>query len=200
MPLPDLAALMLFLFPLAYSPGPGNLFFAANGARFGFGQTLMANLGYHAATFTVTSLIGLGFAGVMVGAPNGFAGLRIIGSLYLFWLAYRLARAGASEGREAQTAGFLDGAILLVLNPKAYVIIALMFSQFLPSGPVDPARILLITSAFTANNCVAFSLYAVVGDRLAAGLRHSAKAQRLNLAFGSLLALTAVWMLVSPPG
>ncbi len=28
-------ALVLFLAPLAYSPGPGNLFFAATGARFG---------------------------------------------------------------------------------------------------------------------------------------------------------------------
>ena len=28
-------ALVVFLFPLAFSPGPGNMFFAANGARFG---------------------------------------------------------------------------------------------------------------------------------------------------------------------
>jgi len=33
-------ALLVFLFPLAYSPGPGNIFFATNGARFGFRSTL----------------------------------------------------------------------------------------------------------------------------------------------------------------
>ncbi|MEM6594772.1 MAG: hypothetical protein AAF672_08265, partial [Pseudomonadota bacterium] len=40
-------ALIIFLFPIAYSPGSGNLFFAANGARFGFRPALPANAGYH---------------------------------------------------------------------------------------------------------------------------------------------------------
>ncbi len=45
------AALLVFLFPLACSPGPGNMFFAANGAWFGFGATIPASLGYHIATW-----------------------------------------------------------------------------------------------------------------------------------------------------
>lgn len=39
-------ALVVFPFALAYSPGPGNMFFAANGARFGLQATLPANFGY----------------------------------------------------------------------------------------------------------------------------------------------------------
>ena len=57
----EIFALIIFLFPLAFSPGPGNMFFAANGARFGFVNTLSANLGYHLATIIVTFLIGFGF-------------------------------------------------------------------------------------------------------------------------------------------
>ena len=52
-------ALIIFLFPLAYSPGPGNMFFAANGARFGFAATVPSNIGYHIATWLVTVVIGL---------------------------------------------------------------------------------------------------------------------------------------------
>ena len=43
-------ALLAFLFPLAYSPGPGNMFFAAIGARFGLRSTLAATAGYHITT------------------------------------------------------------------------------------------------------------------------------------------------------
>jgi hypothetical protein len=50
-------ALILFLFPLAYSPGPGNMFFAANGARFGFRSTVPSNVGYHVATWIATAAI-----------------------------------------------------------------------------------------------------------------------------------------------
>ena len=47
--------LVLFLLPLAFSPGPGNMFFAANGARFGFAATIPSNTGYHVATWIVAA-------------------------------------------------------------------------------------------------------------------------------------------------
>ena len=63
--------LLIFLFPLAYSPGPGNLFFAANGARFGFWATVPANIGYHIATWFVTLAVGGGDAGGVYGLSAG---------------------------------------------------------------------------------------------------------------------------------
>ena len=62
MTLVEILALLLFLFPLAFSPGPGNMFFAANGARFGFFNTLAANFGYHLATIIITFILGYGFS------------------------------------------------------------------------------------------------------------------------------------------
>ena len=58
----EILALLVFLFPLAFSPGPGNMFFAASGARFGFLNTLSANFGYHLATIIITFLLGIGFS------------------------------------------------------------------------------------------------------------------------------------------
>ena len=65
-------ALVVFLFPLAYSPGPGNLFFAVNGARFGFAATMRAMAGYHVATLLMTVAIGLGFAVAIDELPTLF--------------------------------------------------------------------------------------------------------------------------------
>ena len=53
-------ALLAFLFPLAYSPGPGNAFFAGIGASKGLRAAIPALTGYHVATFVVTAVIGLG--------------------------------------------------------------------------------------------------------------------------------------------
>ncbi len=192
-------ALFLFLFPLAYSPGPGNLFFAANGARFGFRATLPANAGYHAATWLVTMAMGFGVLSVIDRFPPLFTGLKVTGALYVFWLAIGMMRAGSRKGTpEGRPAGFVDGVLLLVLNPKAYVIMGLMFSQFL--NPLDPdraARILMIASAFTLNNLMAFSLWTWAGDRLARQFRSDTGAKWLNLGFGGLLGAVAVWMLMS---
>ena len=192
-------ALLVFLFPLAYSPGPGNMFFAANGARFGFRATIPANTGYHIATWIVTAAIGLGFVAALDQFPQAFAALKIAGSLYVLWLAWKLFGAGQlGSDADATAATFVDGVVLLVLNPKAYVIIALMFTQFLGgSEPASLATVALITTVFTANNLVAFSIWALVGDRIASYFRKPESAQKLNMMFGGILAAVAVWMLLS---
>ncbi|MEM9637788.1 MAG: LysE family translocator [Pseudomonadota bacterium] len=192
-------ALCIFLFPLAYSPGPGNMFFAANSARFGFRSTIPANVGYHLATWAVTAAIGFGFLATLEQFPQVFLVLKVGGGLYVFWLAWKLLRAGVLKGgREPTPATFADGVILLVLNPKAYVIIALMFTQFLdPARGTQLAMVLLITSIFTLNNLMAFTLWALVGDRMSRLFRTPESARILNGAFGLLLAGIALWMLFS---
>lgn len=191
--------LVLFLFPLAYSPGPGNMFFAANGARFGFRATIPANIGYHIATWAVTAAIGFGSFAALERFPQVFLILKVAGSLYVFWIAWKMLSAGVLEGGEdAKPATFLDGAILLVLNPKAYVIIALMFTQFLHASDTSSfATIILITTVFTLNNLVAFSLWTLIGDKIASLFRSPESAERLNFVFGAMLVLVAIWMLLS---
>ncbi|KQI70000.1 lysine transporter LysE [Loktanella sp. 3ANDIMAR09] len=192
-------ALILFLAPLAYSPGPGNMFFAANGARFGFRATVPANLGYHAATLVVTIGIGLGFDWISREAPMFLAIIRFAGAAYVLYLAWMLARAGVMSGNdEAKPASVMDGAILLLLNPKAYLIIALMFTQF--AGAADmhrTASVIWIAAVFTVNNAVAFSIYAALGDGMTARWRSPDTARFLNLSFAAILAGVAIWMLLA---
>lgn len=186
--------LILFLFPLAYSPGPGNMFFAALGARFGLRASAPASLGYHLATWIVTAAIGLGMGTALEGSPRASLAVRLAGVAYVLWLAWRIASAGALDHEaQARRAGVVDGAVLLLLNPKAYVIIALMFAQFL-SPQAGPRDVLWITSVFTLNNLVAFTLWTVAGDRIAARFRKPAQARVLNRALGAVLAGVAIWM------
>lgn len=193
------ATLLVFLFPLAFSPGPGNMFFATMGARFGFAATLRANTGYHLATFGVTLLIGLGLISVLEPGSRVFTALKTAGGIYVLWLAFTLARAGRqNEQTVADETGFATGAMLLVLNPKAYVIILLMFTQFADAGPADlTARVVLITLLFTLNNLLAFSLWALAGDALGRLFRSETAAWWLNLAFAGVLAGVGLWMLLS---
>lgn len=191
-------ALLLFLVPLAYSPGPGNIFFSAIGGRFGLRATAPAMVGYHLATFLVTAAVGLGFSGLAQISPVLSEVLRYGGAAYVLWLGWGFLRAGAAaKMAEARRATALDGAILLLFNPKAYVIIALMFTQFLPGdGVSDPARVFWITAVFTLNNFVAFMVWTLAGDLLLRRFRNPRAARPLNLGFGGILVAVAVWMLL----
>lgn len=194
-----IVALIVFLFPLAYSPGPGNMFFAANGARFGLRATMPANFGYHVATWIVTAAIGFGALAALNAYPSVFQVLKVAGSLYVLWLAWSLFRsAGHDGGSAARPAGFGAGVLLLLLNPKAYVIIALMFTQFAASESASQWQlVIVIATVFTLNNLVAFLAWTAAGDRLAMRFRDQKSARRINMVFGTILAAVAVWMILA---
>lgn len=143
-------------------------------------------------------MIGLCFSGLAALHSPVFDLLRFAGSAYVLWLAIGLLRAGGSAApTQTKEATALDGALLLLFNPKAYLIIALMFTQFLPTtGPEDPALVVWITAFFTLNNLLAFTLWTVAGDLLTRRLRSTAGARLMNGMFGVILATVALWMLL----
>ncbi len=190
-------ALLTFLLPLAYSPGPGNIFFAVNAARFGVRATLAANLGYHIATLIVTYLIGSGFASISAIAPEFMVAIRWAGGIFVFYLAYQFFRAGDQEHHQnVKPPSFWTGVLLLLLNSKAYLIIALMFSQFMNASD-GPYRIAEITVIFTLNNFVAFLLWSFLGEQIMARLSAQGRTRMMNNIFGGILSLVAICLLLA---
>lgn len=203
MPIETLVALVVFLFPLAYSPGPGNGFFAAVGASGGFRAAVPALVGYHVATLVVTALIGVGVGLALLANPMVAGVLRVAGAAYVLWLAIVFLRASRSTGDAGNggigrvvRARFVDGAALLVLNPKAYMIIGLLFTQFLTPGDDGFGRVLALSVAFTVNNLVAFVVWTLAGVALARLVASAGGAQIVNGLFASCLIGVAIWMLL----
>ena len=191
----EIFALLIFLFPLAFSPGPGNMFFAANGARFGFVNTISANLGYHLATIIVTFLIGFGFSLFFSFIEKQYQYIQIIGSLYVMYLAYKFFKAGVyNQNDQNLKCTFTDGVVLLIFNAKAYVIISLMFAMFLDTNQNIP-KLILITLIFTINNFISFTLWTLFGDLIGAKFRNKKYSKILNNIFALILFIVGIWML-----
>ncbi|PCH82024.1 MAG: lysine transporter LysE [Hyphomicrobiales bacterium] len=193
----NVLVILVFLFPLAFSPGPGNMFFAANSARFGMRATLPANFGYHAATWIVTMLIGAGLGGIIIQFPTAGLWMKYLGAAYVFWLAIKLARSSAPGEGKVAIAGFWDGFMLLLLNPKGYVIMMLLCTQFVVATQASTSQLIWVATIFTLNNFVAFCVYSFAGDRIGQCFRDERYAKWLNGGFGLILAMVAIWMAVS---
>lgn len=197
-----LVALVVFLFPLAYSPGPGNAFFAGIGATKGRRAAVPALAGYHVATFAVTAAVGFGMGATILDHPVAARALAAVGGLYVLWLAFQLIRSARSTSRappgeppEQTRIGFWPGAVVLLLNPKAYYIIAVMFTQFLrPPVDDDVATVLLITTVFTLNNLIAFIAWTLGGTALAMLFRSERSKRWIDRLFAATLIAVAVWM------
>lgn len=197
-----MVALIIFLFPLAYSPGPGNAFFASIGAAHGLRAAVPALIGYHAATFIVTVVIGMGAGLLFLSEPRVARTLSILGAAYVFWLGYLFLRASMETQASRHSSGapvairFADGALVMLFNPKAYYIIGLLFTQFLVPPNVGLAAVLSITAIFTLNNLVAFVVWTLAGAAIARFFTTEGANRRINLLFALCMIGVGVWMLI----
>ena len=122
----------LAVFFLIVTPGPGVLSTAGVGAAFGFRAGLAYVMGLFVGNNTVATLVLTGIAAIAFTVPWLRGVLLVASVLYLLWLAWRIARAGAKIGFIAaqKPLGFWNGLSLQLINPKAYVVHTTLFSGF----------------------------------------------------------------------
>ncbi|MDF1727510.1 MAG: LysE family translocator [Sulfitobacter sp.] len=115
------AAAVLFLI---ITPGPGVMTTAGFGAAYGFRPSLRYVLGLFIGTNLVMLSVMTGLAAIILSVPWLRLVLMIGSTLYLLYLAGRIAFAGAQISfMEARTApGVLGGVMLQAINPKAYAV------------------------------------------------------------------------------
>lgn len=119
---------LAFIIPLAWTPGPVNITLAAIGATNGFKQSLKLILGLNVAFMLQSLATGLGLARLFTLYPSSFFIIKIIGFAYLLYLAYKISQMKLEDKKIPLS--FINGFILSLLNPKVYMTLILMFTQF----------------------------------------------------------------------
>ena len=191
--------MITFLFPFTYTPGTGNLFFAICGARDGARSTIVANLGYHCANWVFAVLLGAGISEVLEKTPSLLSIIKLVGASYVLWIAWKIIRSdGISASGMSRTASFFDGAVVFLLNPKAYMSITLSFSLFVDEFGLDPmSSVLILSTIFVLNNFIAFHLWALLGQNITERLSNDKFAKVTNKVFAGLLFSVSIWIMFS---
>lgn len=128
-----MAPLAAYCALMSGTPGPNNVMLATSGANFGYRRTLPYLLGINAGVFSLTFVLSLGFAAAFNRYPQIHETLKIAGGLYLVYLSWKLAGAGAVTQTDVQTPlSFLDGAVFQLANPKSWMKAATIATVFLP--------------------------------------------------------------------
>ena len=132
---PSLFPLILFCFVAAFTPGPNNILGSYSGFNFGMRKSLPLILG---VTFGYTSLLITLSAGLIVVFKNyPFLQdiLKILGSLFLIYLAYKISFKNKLETKEIKNpVKFLNTFFFQYINPKGVIIAIICISTFVESG------------------------------------------------------------------
>lgn len=169
---------------LAITPGPDNIFVLTQSALYGRAAGAATALGMTSGLFIHSAAVALGVAVIFKSSEAAFTILKIIGALYLLYLAYRAFTSGAlhTGGQKKAFPGYATlyrrGIIMNVTNPKVTLFFLALLPQF-----ADPARgpvslqIFLLGLLVQLSTVIVFGSVAFLGGGLAAKVNSSPRAQ-----------------------
>jgi threonine/homoserine/homoserine lactone efflux protein len=192
----QLLPLILFALVATVTPGGATTLATASGAHFGFRRSLplMAGIAFGLASMAAAAAIGL--ASLLIAVPSLQLAMKTIGTLYLLWLAWRIAMSGPPRLAEemARPTRFITGIWLLWVNPKGWAMTSAAALSFAALANDPGALALLLGVAFGAAAIVSLSLWCVAGQVLARFLTADWQWRLTNILLGAFLALSIIPM------
>lgn len=184
------------LVPLAISPGPANVLFAASGSSFGIRGTIPFWLGTNIICLFQSLAVGLGLGFLLSNYPQTVELIKYVGVLFLLYLAFKFFRMSIATREAIKPLRFIDGVIVEILNVKYLMIPTVMFSQFYTPEKGNYSQVLMLTMAL-ALLTMASNLIWIVGGKTLTTFAIKENVQKTQgIAFGALLCLTALWLTI----
>jgi threonine/homoserine/homoserine lactone efflux protein len=158
---------------LAVVPGPDNLFVLTQSAIHGRAAGIMLSLGLCTGLIVHTSAVALGVAAIFQTSVVAFTVLKVIGAIYLVYLAVRAFQASADSveltrrGALSLSALYRRGILMNITNPKVSIFFLAFLPQFVvPEKGAFTQQVFMLGGVFML---VALAVLCVIA-MLAAGL------------------------------
>lgn len=196
-----IACVILFI-----TPGPDmSLFLArtvAGGRKLGFASAFGANVG----CVVHTMLAALGISALIAASPQAFLVLKIVGAVYLLWLAFDSIRNGSAlnvrtgEVKERTFwSTFFTGIGINLANPKVILFFVTFLPQFVQaSDPHAQGKLFFLGMMFVIFN-IPLSIIMILGaERLINTLKRKPQVMRaIDYIFGGIFGAFAAKILMT---
>jgi threonine/homoserine/homoserine lactone efflux protein len=191
-------ALTSFAFVMAFTPGPNNIMLTASGANFGFVRSIPHMSGVVVGFIILLIACGSGLGTLVSTFPQIQVVLKVAGSAYMLWLAWKIATAqggGDADSRSRRPLTFWQAAAFQWVNPKGVVIaIGAVALYVRPDRALtDLAVLLAIFSIATLLSTITWSVFGAALSRI---LREPRRARIFNIVMAVLLVASIVPMVL----
>jgi len=159
---------------LAISPGPDNIYVLvqsiSNGKLFG----LATVCGLITGCIVHTTLLAFGVSAVIKSNESIFLAIKVLGSLYLLYLAFKVFRSNSDLNLEAENVEkrslkglFIQGFFMNVLNPKVTIFFLAFFPGFLFSDSMSTVlQFYILGVIFMIVSFIIFSAIALLASQI----------------------------------
>ncbi|WP_410012928.1 LysE family translocator [Sodalis sp. C49] len=196
MSIAEFLPLVLFVMVSTITPGGATTLATASGAHFGYRRSLPLMCGIAVGLAAMAAGAAAGLGSVILAFPSLQLAMKLVGTLYLLWLAWKMARSGPPHlhSNIARPTGFFGAVWLVWHNPKGWAMTLGAAASFasLAAGPIHLA--LTLGGSFGLAAILSLSLWCIAGLLLARLLRTDTQWHALNALLGILLAVSIIPM------
>lgn len=198
----ELTALLLFCTAMSFSPGPNTMLSTALAANLGLRRALRFCFAVPTGWTLLMLACGLGLGALVTGVPALRWGVKLLGVVYMLWLAWKLAKAARLSDVDASRLNvtFLQGVGLQFLNIKAWMLALTLTAGWVVNAGGQPAsnpgeRLAIICAVMVFFAFISNFTYAVAGSLLREWLTQGRRLVWFNRVLAAVLVATAFWML-----
>lgn len=187
----------LFAVTMTATPGPNNMMLTASGANYGFRRTLPHILGVTLGCVLLLGAVALGLGSLFTAWPAAQTLLKGIGSVYLLWLAWKIATAAppSRDAKDGKPLSLWQATAFQFANPKAWVMAMSGLASFTLAGDGFVLSALLFIAVMTLVTLPSVSIWAGFGVAIGRLLKTARHWRLFNLSMGALTAACVVLML-----
>ena len=203
---PTLLAYSLACFVLFITPGPDMSFFLAKTIQGGRRAGIAAMSGASLGNLGHSLAAAFGLSALIAASPTAFTAVKVIGALYLLWMAWDAIRNGSAlniAGGDVQqlpvVKTFLQGLGVNLTNPKIILFYLTFLPQFVsPGDPHAQGKLLFLGFYF-----VAFAMPLAIGliliaERFITTMRKNARLMRaIDYSFAGVFSIFAGQILLT---
>ena len=188
-----LVALLGFGFVCTVTPGPNNVLLWASGAAFGVRRSWPHVLGTALGVGLMAILVAAGLGVLVTTIPPLAFAMKVAGSAYLLFLAWRVAGAGALERTtSSRPMGLLQAIAFQLVNPKVWIFAVGAVSTFRPPDVPIAVGSVLVVLVMMAVTIPSSALWVVGGDALDRLIKRPATRRAVSLGLALLVVATVV--------
>ena len=132
---PEIVSIALFWFVAAYTPGPNNVVASYSGFNFGIIKTLPHIFGVTLGFTSLVLFLTIGLINVFKLFPIIQVVMKYLGTLFLIYLAYKIATSTASDDTKRENpVKFIETFFFQYLNPKGVTVAIIVVSTYVELG------------------------------------------------------------------
>lgn len=191
-------AVLFFAFSTTITPGPNNVMIMSSGVNYGIKQSVPHWLGICLGFPLMVLLVGLGFGVIFDRYPHLHQLIKIAGTVYLIWLAWRIASARPETiaTGKSKPFSFLQAALFQWVNGKAWVMASGAVAAFTSVTGVYWFQVMTITLAFLLVAFPCVGIWLVFGAGLRKVLTQPLFQRIFNIFMGLILLLSVIPVII----